>query len=62
LGLSATRGIAFQDPCGGSVFAIDGDCIGGPCPRGLDRYPVEVHGDTAEIDVTQLVKGPPRGR
>ena len=51
----------FEDPCGGSSFALNGDCVGGPCPRGLDRYPVEVHDDIAEIDLKHLVKGPKRG-
>ncbi len=35
-------------------------CLGGPCPRGLDRYAVKVVDDTAQIDITQLMKGPPR--
>jgi Rieske Fe-S protein len=61
-GLFRMRGIAFQDPCGGSTFALNGDCIGGPCPRGLDRYRVDVRDDTAEIDIKHLLKGPPRGR
>jgi Rieske Fe-S protein len=51
----------FEDPCGGSAFALNGDCVGGPCPRGLDRYPVEVHDDIAEIDLNHLVTGPKRG-
>lgn len=55
------RGVAFRDPCGGSTFALDGDCIGGPCPRGLDRYRVDVRDGKAEIDVEHLFKGPPRG-
>lgn len=59
-GLSTVRGIAFQDPCGGSTFALDGDCIGGPCPRGLDRYRVDVRDGTAEIDLNHLLEGAPR--
>jgi Rieske Fe-S protein len=60
-GLSTERGIEFQDPCGGSVFALNGDCIGGPCPRGLDHYRVEVRDSTAEIDLNHLLKGASRG-
>ena len=51
----------FEDPCGGSIFALDGDCTGGPCPRGLDRYAVKVRGDEAEVDLRHLIKGPARG-
>lgn len=51
----------FEDPCGGSVYSLDGDCTGGPCPRGLDRYAVEVHGDVAEVDLRHLIRGPARG-
>ena len=57
-GLSRLTGIAFQDPCGGSVWALDGKCIGGPCPRALDCYSVDVQGKLAEIDVNRLLKGP----
>jgi Rieske Fe-S protein len=59
-GLSRETGIAFQDPCGGSVFALNGDCVGGPCPRGLDRYRLDVQDNAAAIDVNHLLKGPPR--
>ena len=60
-GVSVSDKVEYEDPCGGSVFALDGACIGGPCPRGLDRYPVMVDGGTAEIDLTQLQTGPARG-
>jgi Rieske Fe-S protein len=56
-----SRRYLFEDPCGGSVYALNGDCTGGPCPRGLDRYAVEVRDDTAEVDLNHLVAGPPRG-
>jgi nitrite reductase/ring-hydroxylating ferredoxin subunit len=51
----------FEDPCGGSVFSFDGKCTGGPCPRNLDGYAVEVRDDHAEIDLRHLIKGSPRG-
>jgi Rieske Fe-S protein len=50
----------FEDPCGGSVYSLRGECTGGPCPRGLDRYAVEVHDGTAEVDLRTLVTGPKR--
>jgi Rieske Fe-S protein len=52
--------VAFEDPCGGSVWALDGDCIGGPCPRGLSTFPLKVTGSVAEIDLTRAVPGTPR--
>jgi nitrite reductase/ring-hydroxylating ferredoxin subunit len=51
----------FEDPCGGSVYSLDGDCTGGPCPRGLDGYAVEVRDDHAEIDLRHLIRGSARG-
>jgi len=59
-GFSVSRRFMFEDPCGGSVFALNGDCVGGPCPRGLDRYPLDVRDDTAKVDLNHLIKGPPR--
>jgi nitrite reductase/ring-hydroxylating ferredoxin subunit len=59
-GFTVTRRLAFEDPCGGSVFALNGDCVGGPCPRGLDRYSIDVRDDTASVDLNHLIKGPPR--
>jgi Rieske Fe-S protein len=50
----------FEDPCGGSVYALNGDCTGGPCPRGLDRYGVKNVDGNAEIDLKHLMAGPPR--
>jgi Rieske Fe-S protein len=51
----------FEDPCGGSTFALDGRCIGGPCPRDLDRYEVKLAADIATFDLHHLVRGPSRG-
>jgi Rieske Fe-S protein len=60
-GFAAPEQVAFEDPCGGSTFALDGRCIGGPCPRDLDRYPVELAHDAATFDLHDLVRGPARG-
>jgi Rieske Fe-S protein len=56
-----SRRYFFEDPCGGSVYSLDGRCTGGPCPRGLDGYAVQVRGDEAEIDLRTLHRGPARG-
>jgi Rieske Fe-S protein len=55
-----SRRYLFEDACFGSVYALNGDCTGGPCPRGLDRYAVRLVDNHAEIDLRHLIKGPPR--
>jgi Rieske Fe-S protein len=50
----------IEDPCGGSTYAFDGRCVGGPCPRDLDRYTVRLSGDTAQIDLSRLIAGSPK--
>jgi Rieske Fe-S protein len=52
--------VAFVDLCGGSVWALDGDCVGGPCPRGLSTFPLAVTGNIAEIDLSRTLPGTPR--
>jgi Rieske Fe-S protein len=49
----------FDDPCGGSEWALTGACVDGPCPRGLDRFGVEVAGGNATIDLSKVVRGSP---
>jgi nitrite reductase/ring-hydroxylating ferredoxin subunit len=56
-----SRRTYFEDPCGGSVFSFEGKCTGGPCPRNLDHYTVEVQDDHAEIDLRHLHRGSARG-
>ena len=56
-----SRRTYFEDPCGGSVYSLDGDCTGGPCPRDLDHYAVEVRDDHIDIDTHDLTRGSPRG-
>ena len=51
--------VAFEDPCGGAQFAVDGTCLGGPCNRGLDRFRIDVTDGTARIDLRTLIPGPP---
>jgi Rieske Fe-S protein len=60
-GFTRVDALTFEDPCGGSTFTLDGRCVGGPCPRDLDRYAVEVAAGIATFDLHDLVRGPPRG-
>lgn len=53
--------VSFEDPCHGSVYALDGSCVGGPCPRDLDGFVVDVDDHTALVDVGHLVRGARRG-
>jgi hypothetical protein len=51
----------FVDTCGGAHFAIDGSCIDGPCPRGLDGFRVLHRNGTDYADLGALVRGAPKG-
>ena len=50
----------IEDPCGGSTYAFDGRCVGGPCPRDLDRFTVRLSDGTAQIDLSRLITGSPK--
>jgi Rieske Fe-S protein len=52
--------VAFEDPCGGSLFALDGACLGGPCPRGLDRFATHTIGKRLQVNLDAIIDGPPR--
>ena len=57
---STSTQIAFEDPCGGAEFTIDGMCVGGPCNRGLDRFPLVLSHGEARINLNVLDPGAPR--
>lgn len=50
----------FVTPCHGEQYMRTGECIAGPCPRGLDRFRVQVVDGQVIVDVRQLMAGPPR--
>lgn len=50
------------DNCGGSRWAIDGTCLGGPCRRDLDHYPVEIRDGRATVDIRARIAGTPTAR
>jgi len=51
----------FECPCHGSKYNRVGEKQGGPAPRGLDRFALEVTGGNIVVDTGNLVTGPPIG-
>ena len=51
----------FECPCHGSRYNRVGEKKGGPAPRGLDRFGVEVSGGVVSVDTSQVIQGPPVG-
>jgi cytochrome b6-f complex iron-sulfur subunit len=52
----------FECPCHGSKYNAVGEKRGGPAPRGLDRWPVYITGETVVIDTGgNAIQGPPIG-
>jgi cytochrome b6-f complex iron-sulfur subunit len=51
----------FECPCHGSKYNRVGEKQGGPAPRGLDRFPLEVSGGNIIVDTANLQIGPPIG-
>ena len=51
----------FECPCHGSKYRLNGEYFSGPAPRGLDRFPLELQGDSVMVDTGSVQQGPPRG-
>ncbi|MCU1484159.1 MAG: putative iron-sulfur protein [Actinomycetia bacterium] len=51
----------FECGCHGSQYNRVGEKKGGPAPRGLDRFPLEVKGGSVTVDTGIVVQGPPIG-
>lgn len=52
----------FECPCHGSKYNQVGEKKGGPAPRGMDRFAVEVAADGAlTVDTGTIIQGPPIG-
>ena len=51
----------FECPCHGSKYNRVGEKRGGPAPRGLDRFALEVSGGSITVDTGTIVTGPPIG-
>ena len=53
--------LLFECPCHGSKYRLSGEFYGGPAPRGLDRFPIDVSSGSIEVDTGSVQIGPPRG-
>ena len=51
----------FECPCHGSKYNRVGEKKGGPAPRGMDRFSLEVSGGNIVVDTAVAVQGPPIG-
>ena len=52
----------FECPCHGSQYNRVGEKMGGPAPRGMDRFPFQVAGNgDVTVDTGTIVTGPPIG-
>lgn len=51
----------FECPCHGSQYNKAGEKKGGPAPRGMDRFPIELSGGQVTVDTGKVVLGPPVG-
>lgn len=51
----------FECPCHGSQYNQVGEKKGGPAPRGLDRFAMEVSGGSLTVNTGLIIQGPPIG-
>lgn len=51
----------FECACHGSQYNQVGERKGGPAPRGLDRFAMEVSGGVLTVDTGMVIEGPPNG-
>lgn len=51
----------FECQCHGAVFSSIGEAVGGPAPRGLDRFAVMVERGRVVIDTSVPLEGAPLG-
>jgi cytochrome b6-f complex iron-sulfur subunit len=51
----------FECPCHGSQYNQVGECQGGPAPRGMDGFVMEVSGGALTVDTGTIIEGRPLG-
>jgi hypothetical protein len=47
----------FADPCGGTVYRLDGTYRNGPSPRSMDQFALRVIEGRVEVNVNQVTLG-----
>ncbi len=50
----------FYNPCHGETYTKAGQCVAGPCPRGLDRFALELREGDLTVHLDRLMPGPPQ--
>lgn len=48
----------FRNPCHGETYTKAGQCVFGPCPRGLDRFVLELREGELIVHLDRLMRGP----
>ncbi len=51
----------FECPCHGSQYNQVGEKKGGPAPRGMDGFAMEISGGALIVNTGQIIQGPPIG-
>ena len=51
----------FECPCHGSQYNQVGEKKGGPAPRGMDRFAMEISGGNFVVNTGAIIEGPPIG-
>ena len=51
----------FECPCHGSQYNQAGEKKGGPAPRGMDHFAMEVAGGVLTVNTGLIIQGPPIG-
>ena len=51
----------FECPCHGSAFNVKGEVLGGPSPRGMDSFALEIGEEGIVVDTGTLIRGPAKG-
>lgn len=46
----------FHCPCHGSLFSPEGVVQGGPAPRPMDLFPIEIRGDEVWVDTSKPIQ------
>ena len=49
----------FRDPCHSGTFDLLGRCFAPQCPRGMDRFQVRIEEGQVQVDVSNVILGPP---